>query len=145
MSSFCVEMLRSEAKWLLRFLGFCEEKLECLKHKELEDFIPDKILIPLPENIILTCESYRQVVVLLRRHHWTTRQVIYELRTRARIQAFHPGYVKDEHVYRFHERYMYNFHNPGHWCAYHHIIREDGSMLRLKNGLLSKTYHPVFL
>ena len=131
-------MLRSEAKWFPKFLDLCKDELECLKREDLEDsiFIGDNILIPLLENIILTCDSYRHVVVLLRRHHWTTRQVIYQLRTRARIHAFHPGYVKDEHVYRFHERFMYRFHNLGHWNAYHLIIHKDGTMQRLKDGLL---------
>ena len=146
MLSFCVEMLRSEVKWFPKFLSLCRVKLECLKREDLEDrfLIRDNILIPLLEKI-LPCDSYRQVVALLRRHHWTKRQAIYELRTRARIQAFHPWYVKDKEIYRFHDRYMYNFHNPGHWRAYHHIIRKDGSMLRLKDGLLSNTYHPVQL
>ena len=84
----------------------------------------------------MTCYSYRQVAGLFKRHHWTTRQVIYGLRTRTRIQTFHPGYVKDEDLYRFHDRYMYNFHNPGSWSSYHYIIREDGTMQRLNDGML---------
>ena len=46
----------------------------------------DNDIIPLLERV-LTCRSYRHVVQLLRRHPWVTRQVIYELRTLARINV----------------------------------------------------------
>ena len=88
MSSFFVEMLRSEAKWFPRFLGLCKEKLKRLKLKG-----GNNILIFILTQI-LTCCSYRQVVSIIGRYHWTTRQAIYELRSRARIHAFRRGYVK---------------------------------------------------
>ena len=47
--------------------------------------------------------------------------VIYGLRTRACVHAFHPGYITGTQMYRFHDKHMYGFHNPGSWEAYHTV------------------------
>ena len=73
-------MLRSEVSWFPTFLRLCREKLLDISKVWTRE---DNDIIPLLERV-LTCDSYRQLVQLLRRHHWVTRQVIYELRTQAR-------------------------------------------------------------
>ena len=97
-SSLISKMLRSEAKWFPHFLRLCKDKLLFLLLRREEN-----LLIPLLESI-LTCYSYRQVVTLLRRHHWTTRQAIFELRKRARRKVHYPftSYLKDQYLWRFH-------------------------------------------
>lgn len=96
--SFISKMLRSEAKWFSRFLRLCKDKLLVLLLRREENS-----LIPLLEKI-LTCYSYRQVITLLRRHHWTTRQVIFELRKEARRRSHYPitSVLKDQYLWRFH-------------------------------------------
>ena len=91
-------MLRSEVRWFPTFLRLCREKLLKISQVWTRE---DNDLIPLLERV-LTCGSYHQVVQLLRRYHWVTRQVIYELRTLAR-----------NNVPMSHEISHYNFHNPG--------------------------------
>ena len=92
-------MLRSEVRWFPTFLRLCREKWV----KLCQDWTTDNPTLPLLEAV-LACDSYRQVVQLLRRHHWIARQVIYELRTQVRIN-----------VPMSHEISHYNFHNPGRW------------------------------
>ena len=95
-------MLRSEVRWFPTFLRLCREKLMKISQVWTRE---DNDIIPLLERV-LTCRSYRHVVQLLRRHHWVTRQVIYELRTLARNNTYYP---------LSHEISHYNFHNPGRW------------------------------
>ena len=89
-------MLRSEVCWFPAFLQLCREKISLISKVWTREENP---LIPLLERI-LTCHSYRHVVQLLRRHHWVTRQAIYELRRQARINTYYPVY---------HEISLYNF------------------------------------
>ena len=98
-------MLRSEVRWFPTFLRLCREKWVTL----CQDWNgrDDNPTQPLLEGV-LACDSYRQVVQLLRRHHWIARQVIYELRTQAILQAG----IK---VPMSHEISHYNFHNTGRW------------------------------
>ena len=94
-------MLRSEVRWFPTFLRLCrEEWLELCQDWNGRD---DNPTLPLLEAV-LACDNYRQVVQLLRHHHWIARQVIYELRTQARGK-----------VPMSHEMSHYNFHNPGRW------------------------------
>ena len=92
-------MLRSEVRWFPTFLRLCREKWLELSL----DWTTDNPTLPLLEAV-LACDSYRQVVDILKHHHWIARQVIYELRTQARGQ-----------VPISHEISHCNFHNPGRW------------------------------
>ena len=96
-------MLRSERRWFPTFLRLCREKWVTL----CQDWTTENPTLPLLETV-LPCDSYRQVVDILKHHHWVARQVIYELRTQAILQAG----IK---VPMSHEMSHYNFHNPGRW------------------------------
>ena len=93
-------MLRSEVSWFPTFLRLCREKLLKISQVWTRE---DNPTIPLLERV-LTCDSYRHVIDILKHHHWVTRQVIYELRTQSR-----------NNVPMSHEISHYNFHNPGRW------------------------------
>ena len=98
-------MLRSEVRWFSTFLRLCREKWVTLCQEwNGRDENPT---LPLLEAV-LACDSYRQVVDILKRHPWIERQVIYELRTQALLQAG----IK---IPMSHEISQYNFHNPGRW------------------------------
>ena len=99
-------MLRSEVGWFPRFLRLCREKLVDISKVWTRK---ENALIPLLERV-LTCQSYRHVVQLLRHHHWVDKQAIYELRTLARINTYYPVPHEISHS---------NFHNPGRWYPGH--------------------------
>ena len=95
MTSFDVEMLRSEAEWFPHFLSLCQAMLLRLWSKR--DGNP---MVGLLESI-LTVNSYRQVGDILSGHDWIPRQTIYSLGSRARLIAYYPTYVDDGRQYRF--------------------------------------------